>query len=162
MREFQGRSSSLSRLSPGAKLLYGGYVLLTLAGFLSSVALYWDSLGLDPARYFLGNAADADAVELILEKSPRQLLETTHFHLFTVPVCLLILGHLFLLSRGGSWKVAVIALALVFTSLHVAGPWLIHLGFPGWIMPVTGIPFLFLYLLMALWPLWDLRSSSSS
>ena len=50
------------------------------------------------------------ARELRFEKPARQVMETFHFHLFTVPVCLLIVGHIFMMcsfsTRVKAWALA--------------------------------------------------------
>lgn len=166
MREFRQRSNTLTRLSPGAKLLYLSFLLLTLAGFATSLALYYDSLGIAPsdaAAWYLGNEDDPDATEMLLGQSGRQLLEVAHFHLFTMPILLLVLGHLFLLARGGSWKQWVVGAAALSTVAHVAGPaviWALGPGM-GWIMGATGVPFLALYVFMALYPVPDLLTPAA-
>ena len=156
----------LARLSPGAKLLYLSFIGFTLVGLVGSVVLYangWGWTGDSAADYVLGNEDDPDAEEMRFEKPARELLETSHFHLFTIPVTLLVLAHLFLLARGGPWKVWVVAASIVVTALHIAGPWIVHFGGHafGWVMPVTAWPFLALYVFMALWPLPDLRPSAA-
>jgi hypothetical protein len=161
MREFQAKNGTLYRLGPPAKLLYLSFLALTLLGFASSLALYYDSMGLTPASasvWYGGNESDPDAVAIVLAKSPRELLEVSHFHLFTVPVSMLVLGHLFLLSRGGAWRLWVAGAAPVLTLAHVAGPWIVWWAGPGlgWWMPVTGAPFLAVYVIMAVWPIPDL------
>ena len=161
MREYIRGTGTLSRLPLASKILYIGFLLLTLAAFANSLLLYYDSMGwtaAEAATWYLGNEDQEDALEMVLEKSPRELLEVSHFHLYTMPVLLLVLGHLFLLARGGAWKLWVIVLASLFTALHVAGPWIVYFGGPswGWVMPLTGGPFLGLYLFLALWPLPDL------
>ena len=161
MRDFQGKGNTLRRLSWPAKALYATYSLLTTAGFMTSVALYWDGLGLNgesAARWYLGNADDPAATEIVIEKSTRELLQITHQHLFAMSVALLVLGHLFLRSRGGAWKGAVVAAAGVMLALHVAAPWLVMKGGAGfgWVMPLTALPFVALFVFMALWPMPDL------
>lgn len=161
MREFEGRGSRLARLDPASKWLYGSFNLLTVMGFISALALYWDSMGFSPqsaALHYLGNADDPTATEIILEKSAHSLWEQTHQHLFAMPVVMLVLGHLFLLSRGGSWKKGVVVAAPLLTAAHVAGPWIIWYGGSalGWWMPLTAIPFVGVYVFMALWPLPEL------
>ena len=59
----------------------------------------------------------------------RKLLEVTHFHLFSMPVYLLILSHLFMLSRiGERAKVGWISLGTLGVAGHVAAPWLVRAG----------------------------------
>lgn len=161
MREFQGKGSTLHRMSPASRALYGGYLALTLAGFGTALALYWDSMGFSPAgaaQHILGNADDPQAMDIVLDKSPRQLLEGSHQHLFTMPVAMLIIGHLFLLSRGGGWKAWVVAATPVLLGAHVAGPWVLHYGgaWWGWWMPATAVPYVAVMVFMALWTVPDL------
>lgn len=161
MREFRRSPGSLALLPRPARLLYAGFLALTAFGFATALALYYDGLGLDlatTASHYLGNANDPEAAEILVEKSARELLEITHFHLFTMPVLLLVLAHLFLLARGGAWKGAVVGVALLSTALHVAGPWVVRYGGPGWawVMPATGLPFALSMGVMTLWPLPEL------
>lgn len=161
MREFRRPGGSLATIPRPARLLYAGFLALTCAGFVTALALYYDGLGLSAesaATHYLGNADDPLASEIIVEKSTRDLLEVSHFHLFTMPVLLLVLAHLFLLARGGRWRGKVVAIAVVSTALHVAGPWLVRFGGAGWgwVMPTTGLLFAASYGVMALWPLPEL------
>jgi len=51
----------------------------------------------------------------------------THFHLFTMPVVLLIVGHLFLATGlGERAKSAWLIAGVVSVSLHLATPWLVR------------------------------------
>jgi hypothetical protein len=64
---------------------------------------------------------------IVVAVSYRKLLEVTHFHLFTMPVVLLIVGHLFLatgLSERAKrvWLIA----GVVSVGLHLATPWLVR------------------------------------
>lgn len=161
MREFRRPGGSLRTLPRPARLLYAGFLGLTTLGFATAMGLYYDGLGLglrSVAAHYLGNADDPDATEILVERSFHDLLQQSHFHLFTMPVLLLVLAHLFLLARGGRWKGWVVGLALLSTALHVAGPWAIYLGGASWawIMPATGLPFALSYLTMALWPIPEL------
>jgi hypothetical protein len=81
---------------------------------------------------------------LVEQISERKLLEVTHFHLFSVPVYVLILAHLWLLARLPSWlHTAGVAAAVVTSGLHIAAPWLIR-GAPGAaaLMPISGVAML--------------------
>lgn len=154
MREYHLRSGALRRLPLGGRLLYTAFLLFCLAGLVSALALYQDSLGLgltSVQQYYLGNADDPQATELLFEKSPRELWEVTHFHLFTMPVLLLVLGHLFMLARGGAWRGPVLAVAVLATALHVAGPWIVRFLGLGLVMPLSGVLLLGSYLVMIAW-----------
>src|SRR2546430_9965279 len=63
---------------------------------------------------------------LLLEKTNRKLLEVTHFHLFTMPVVLLIIGHLFLAtSLGDRAKLLLVMGASFSAAAHLSPPWIV-------------------------------------
>ncbi|HEX8435788.1 hypothetical protein, partial [Archangium sp.] len=99
------------------------------------------------------------AAPMRLEKPARQVMETFHFHLFTVPVVLLIVGHLFMLTALSTrLKVGVITLASVTTFVHLLAPLLVRFVGPqwGWLMPVSVVGATVGWLPMLLWPLWEM------
>ncbi len=72
-------------------------------------------------------ADDAIGLGARLEKPARQVVETFHFHAFTMPVCLLIVGHIFMMGAGSTRrKVIVIILASTSTLLHLCLPPLVR------------------------------------
>lgn len=151
MRSF-ARPTSLDRLSLEARVIYTAFCLFMLLGYASSIWLYADdAIGMSPngaERYYLGEADKADTKDqgvgggpsldlpsseeesaegLRLMKPPRQVIETFHFHLFSVPVCLLIISHIFMMtSLSTRVKTGVIALASLATLVHLAAPPLIR------------------------------------
>jgi hypothetical protein len=61
----------------------------------------------------------------------RKLLEVTHFHLFTIPVYVLVLAHLWLLAKVPPWaQHAGVVASVVASGLHIAAPWIVR-GRPG-------------------------------
>ena len=81
----------------------------------------------------------------------RKLLEVTHFHLFSMPVYLLILSHIYMLSRSGKKaKTLWIAAGSFGTLLHIAAPWLVTYGCAGAVASyaVSGLLMLVSYFLM--------------
>ncbi len=181
MRQY-ARSFPISRLSLEARVLYTGFLLFLVLGFVSSVWLYADSFGglsgRSPAEYYRGSAAGAApgadtaggpelelpgeteaAAPMRLEKPARQVMETFHFHLFTVPVVLLIVGHLFMLTALSTrLKVGVITVASVATFAHLLAPLLVRFGGPqwGWLLPVSVVGAAVGWLPMLVWPLWEM------
>jgi hypothetical protein len=147
MREFasDGRARSLSL---PARILYTVFAALTLGGSVSCVVLY-DSIVRfgarttpEELRQRLSGHYDA--------MSRQQLVETTHAHLFSMPVLLLIAGHLFLLSSARQRvKVAAVTLACAATVVHLAAPWLVVMtgGHPAAavIYPLSGGLLLLVY-----------------
>ncbi|HEY0839948.1 MAG TPA: hypothetical protein VGD74_07160 [Vulgatibacter sp.] len=105
----------------------------------------------------LGSAASGGAMRL--GQSPRQVMETFHFHLFTVPVVLLIVGHLFMLTamRTGR-KVAIISVASVATFVHLFAPLAIRFGGAsfGWLMPASVAAASLGWVPMIVLPLWEM------
>ncbi len=119
MTEFSARGSQvLRRLPVGARIVYAGFLLFLLLGLASSALLHADSMGLDAAAaYWRG-----DEAAMLYPKSYRQLLELTHFHLFTEPVVWLVVAHLYQLSGGRGW---ITLGTLGAIALQVALPWVV-------------------------------------
>jgi hypothetical protein len=184
VRQF-ARPFPITRLSLEARVLYTGFLLFLLLGMISSVWLYQDSFGglsgQSAAEYYRGSTAPAqappakegqgagpalelpgeaaDTAPMRLEKPARQVMETFHFHLFTVPVVLLIVGHLFMLtSLATRVKVGIIILATVATFVHLLAPLLVRFVSPGWgwLMPVSVVAAALGWLPLLVWPLWEL------
>jgi hypothetical protein len=163
----------LRAVSLGSKLLYTAFAIAALTGLLVSWKLYGSAVGeAGPAVYYGGaelkrapekaDPVDAPVIELAEESKPsrpitaqmpeRKLLEVTHFHLFTIPVYVLILAHLWLLTKLPVWiQHTGVVLAVLTSALHIAAPWLVR-GSPGAavLMPISGISMLLTLGLMAL------------
>jgi hypothetical protein len=182
VRQF-ARPFPIDRLSLEARVLYTGFLVFLLLGLLSSVWLYADSFGdltaASAQAYYRGGAdsfsapdptaggpmidlpgeAAATSAPMRLEKPPRQLMETFHFHLFTVPIVLLVVGHLFMLtSIGTRSKIAVISVASGATLVHLIAPLMIRFGSARWapLMPLSVVAAAIGWLPMLAWPLWEM------
>jgi hypothetical protein len=173
VKEFQATTPGRLRVaSTGSKMLYTAFALAAIVGLFVSFRLYGAAVGEGgPAAYYAGEpvrvakpARDAGdpvldlpdevtrprAITVLIPE--RKLLEVTHFHLFTIPVYVLILAHLFLLAKIPVWlQNGGTALAIVSSGLHIAAPWLVR-GSPGlaWLMPVSGVTMMVTLGLMAL------------
>jgi hypothetical protein len=104
-------------------------------------------------------ATPAPAQRLTVTIPYRKLLEVTHFHLFTVPVFLLILTHLFLLTAmARRWKLFFIVAGWSTGALHVLAPWLVRYGgaSAAAAFPVSGAGFLASSLVLCLYPLFPM------
>jgi hypothetical protein len=152
MRQFGSSGFRLWNLGADAKTLYTAFCVLTFLGVVSSALYYRELVGVGTSgirRYYAGEndnqpeaaspapqpgagpaievPPEAQAAPIVVAVSYRKLLEVTHFHLFTMPVVLLIVGHLFLatgLSERAkrAWLIA----GVVSVSLHLATPWLVR------------------------------------
>jgi hypothetical protein len=141
MRAF-AKPFPLQRLSLEARILYSAFLVFMVMALMTSAWLGLDS-GLTHrdavARYYLGGAvvvagpavvvggplidvADAPA-EVDPPKSARQVIETFHFHAFTIPVVLLILGHMFFMTALSTrTKVITLVLATLSSLVHLLAP----------------------------------------
>ena len=179
MQDFTRPSGRLRALPWGARVVYSIFLAFTLVAMILTLALTDAMVGLDmqgAATYYEGDTApvdspvDQDGPDLLLPPdgeqlaafdpmSRRKLLEVTHFHLFSMPVYLLILSHLFMLSRARpASKAAWIGLASLATALHIAAPWLAAAGSPGSVAvyAVSGAILIVSYGAMGLRPLWEM------
>lgn len=140
MKDFTGRvPNALRRLDAGARTLYGAYLLLTLLGLASAALLHHDGMGLSAeqgATWWRG-----DEGGMAYPKSYRQLVELTHFHLFTEPVALLVVAHLYVLGGDGQRrKIAAIVFTTGAIVCQIALPWLttyVSAGFSPLLLPVN-------------------------
>jgi hypothetical protein len=168
VKDFAAGPGRLRILSLGAKLLYSAFLVATLIGLFVSWRLYGVGVGnAGPRAYYAGEAVSAPAgtspappdvsgpsldlpqeaagsKPLFEQISDRRLLEATHFHIFTIPVYVLILAHLWLLTRFPPWvHTTGIVAAVASSGIHIAGPWLVR-GHPSiaMLMPISAIAML--------------------
>lgn len=187
MKDFQ-RGGVLPKLSLPARLVYSIFLAFTVAGLSLTGWLVSDMVGPDlsgAAEYYAGVPAAAPDVEgpdsaatggLVLDlpdelgveeptpMSDRKLLEVTHFHLFSMPVYLLILSHIFMLSTlSNRSKIAWIVVASVSTAAHMAAPWLAAADRPGStaFYAISGAVLTCAYLVMCLVPLREMWAPGS-
>ena len=158
MRAF-ARPFPLQQLSLEARVLYAGFCLFMLFGVWTSAWLaHDDGFGTDSAtvvRYYRGDdattttaapvATDGPAIALPdevvsddakaalhVEKSARQVMETFHFHSFTMPVVLLIVGHIVMMCAISTRrKVAVLVVGSLSTLLHLLLPVVVRFAGAG-------------------------------
>lgn len=158
MREWRTiKSGMLGTLLWETRFIYTLFLLFCLVsygvmGVLMNTRTHFATT--DLTEYYRGNE-EKD----IYGKTFQELLETTHFHLFSVPVLLFIQGHLFLLT---SWprrlKVSIVLASFVGAALMIAGPWMIlYLSSELAILMVFGRILLFLSLLFyAIVPIYEM------
>jgi hypothetical protein len=147
MRDFERPSGRLRGLSFHARLVYSVFLVFTLAALGITAWLADEMVGADLSSvhsYYAGEESteaqpspvggpSLDLPEDAVIRTPpmprRKLLEVTHFHLFSMPIYLLILSHLYMLSRAsGRAKSVWILLATIGVAAHVAAPWIAATG----------------------------------
>jgi hypothetical protein len=188
MRQFSSPGFRLWNLGIEAKLLYTTFCVLTLAGIVSSALYYGDLVGTGTSgikSYYAGEARvppapppsaapgapptgpaidvpedDQGRPPIIVPMTYRKLLEVTHFHLFTMPVVLLIIGHLFLATGlGERAKLGWLIAASASVAAHLATPWIVRYGGAGlaFLHAITGVALtltmavLTVYPVLAMW-----------
>jgi hypothetical protein len=188
MRQFASSGFRLWNLGLAPRVLYSAFCLLTFLGVVSSALYYGDLVGTGTRgirRYYAGEGNEATVgpdpaaaspatgptIEvpeeaergrppIVVAVSYRKLLEVTHFHLFTMPVVLLIVGHLFLATGlGERSKLAWLIAASASVTAHLATPWLVRYAGGGlaFLHAITGIGLtvtmsvLTLYPVLAMW-----------
>jgi hypothetical protein len=128
VKDFIQKSPSvLRRLDPGAKLVYTAFLVLSALGLLTAALLHTDGMGVsaaDAAAWWRG-----DEARMLYPKSYRQLVELTHFHLFTEPVTFLVLAHLYNLGGSPAKRRVAVTLGTIGAMVaQLALPWLVTYG----------------------------------
>jgi hypothetical protein len=148
----------LSRTSIETRITYSAFLLLMLPGLGSMLALSVGRIGLRPsaiAAFYRGGQG-----EMSFPKELWQLMEEAHFHLFSVPVILLILTHLLFATGCPPRTRVVISLASwIGALLEIGAPFgvrYVSAGFAplliaGWALLSAGILASVGYALAALW-----------
>lgn len=126
-------------------------------------------LPLMPAdRHDLAREGGADAPQARLaapgagwrfEKPLRQVVETLHFHLLSMPIFLLVIGHLYMMCRQRTLtKVVMLVVFNVTTLLHMVLPLAIRVRVPGVaaMMFPTAVLMTLTWTVMTVWPIVDM------
>ena len=124
-------SGGLCHLRFTTRFIYSVFLVFCVVGYAVMAALAMQRSGLSTdsiATYYRG-----DEAEMAFGKTDGELLETTHFHLFSMPMLLFVQGHLFLLTRWRtSIKITIVVAAAIGIALDIAAPWLIVYGSADW------------------------------
>jgi hypothetical protein len=190
MKDFTRSRGRLRSLPLPARVVYSVFLLFTLAAMAATAWLGQQMVGADLSRlgnYYAGKPPPGAQLEQAAapsgagpamdlppeaETAPaaepmplRKLLEVTHFHLFSMPVYLLILSHLFMLARGrDATKVLWITLGTLGVAGHVAAPWLARADAASSLVLYGGTGALLgaSFGVMSIVPLWDMWAPLST
>lgn len=139
------------------RLVYTWFLLLMLAGFLFTFFWAHSMTDLTPrglAEHYRGS--DATFGEPM---SFGQLAETTHFHVFTMPVVFLIMVHvLFLTTAKPMTKILTTWAAFSGVTLDLVSPWLITYVSQYFVLTMLTGDFLMIvsFLVMLVIPLYEM------
>ena len=158
MKAFARRGYQLRTASLETRVAYTAFLVLMLPALSTLVALSLGRMGLDPqsvAAHYRGGDS-----EMSFPKTFWQLVEGSHFHLFTIPIVVLVLSHL-LCATPTSARLRVFLTSLTFAGafLDAVGPWAIrylsagfaYLLIVGWMFLAGGALVIVLLTLVAMW-----------
>jgi hypothetical protein len=143
-------------LQPSTRLAYSLFLLFSLLGYVVMIALALDRSGFSASSAATYYAGGGDAYA----KTRGELLEVTHFHLFSMPLLLFVQGHLFLMTR---WprpvKLTILYAAFLGCAFDLAAPWLVvYVSTDFAFLKVAGRvllgPSLLAFALVPLWEMW--------
>lgn len=146
--------------NPAIKVATACLLLFLLAGCLFSVAHGIMKVGFTPGSvtaYYLGSEA-----EMSYPRELPELIESTHVHLFMVPLIYYLLCHLFAQTEiQTKWKITFIVLTFGCIPLFLASPWLIRYVSSGFavLVPATDVMLIFLSVILAGTPLRQVLAS---
>ena len=156
MRYFNGRSQ-LARMDFNTRLIMTYFLVFMLAAAGLSIYMSYQKTQLSArgaAAYYRGSEHGMN-----FPKEEAELIETSHFHSFIMPMVFLTTGHLFLLSAWSRrWKTFVISSCFVYIALDVAKPWLVRYVGVGWgaLAPVNSALLGLTMLLCILVPIYEM------
>jgi len=123
MKELEHHRGGLHTLRGSTRLAYTLFLVYSLIGYAVMGILIATRTGTGSAELVTYYAGDGG---LAYPKTDQELLEVTHFHLFSMPLLLFVQGHLFLLtSWRPAFKVPIVLAAFLGAALDLAAPWLI-------------------------------------
>lgn len=134
------RGFSLRKAALHTRVLITSFLVTTSAAVAVGVLMYRVRTGLTPSgarEWYRGDAAAGMLDEAA--KTPQELLDATHPHLFGQAFLFFVLCHLFALTPvRHAYKVALFSAAYLAVLIDAASPWLIryvHPGF-GWLQVI--------------------------
>lgn len=127
MRSFATSGYRLRDARLEVRLIYSGFLTLTLVGVLTLAIFQVGQIGPTPQRiaaYYRGGTRSG---EMTFAKTFRELVEVTHFHAFIMAVVYLVLAHLLLATDAPErTKRAVIVLSFAGLAGDIIAVWLIR------------------------------------
>jgi hypothetical protein len=158
MQVFARRGFKLRTASLETRLAYSCFLALILPGVVTLLALSAGRIGWSPhaiAVYYRGGES-----EMSFPKQLWQMVEVSHFHLFSVPIVVLILSHLVSATRlSVRARIRLTVTTYLGAALELAGPWAVRYvagGFAyallaGWVLLAAGMSSM---VVISLWAMW--------
>jgi hypothetical protein len=118
-------------------------LLFLFSGVVFSVIHGIETVGLSAqtvSDYYRGNEE-----ALIYAKDRAELMESTHVHIFMVPLVFYVLCHIFAqTTMAAKWKITVIACTFINIAGFIAAPYIIRYVAPGYAFMMSLHHFLFI------------------
>lgn len=134
MKAFASNGYKLTTASTNLRLVLSLFLLFTLLGYATNLILTYRQTGfsIEGITTYYRGAEDASGEVIAYPKSAAELLMNAHFHLFMMPLTLLVLCHVFYmmsvsegLKRGLTW------LSFGAVLVEIGGPWGVRYLSPG-------------------------------
>lgn len=127
MKAFASNGYRLRYARLEVRLVYSGFLLLSLVGMATMAAFQLHHIGVSPsgiAAFYRGGELGG---QMVFEKTMRELVEMTHFHSFIFAVVYLVLAHLFIATPlAPTLKIGFIVLGFVGLFVDLLAPWLVR------------------------------------
>lgn len=158
MQVFARRGFQLRTASLETRLAYSCFLALTVPGLVTLVALSVGRIGWSPhaiAVYYRGGES-----EMSFPKQFWQMVEVSHFHLFSVPIVVLILSHLVSSTPiSVRARIGLTVMTYLGAALELAGPWAVryvagsfaYALITGWVLLAAGMSCMVVISLAAMW-----------
>lgn len=157
MLEYRWGRFELIHAPRRTKIAYTALLLYLLLGLVTLVAIEALKTGWTPggvADYYRGNEQ-----RFVFEKTPLEMLEVTHMHLFSMPVVFFILGHAFLMTTlAEATKRGVVLLSFAGVFLSIGAPWAVRFVSPlfGWVKIAADLALAGTLVLMSVYPIYEM------
>ena len=127
MRSFGSSGYLLSEARLEVRLVYTGFLVLAVIGFLTTAVFQLKQVGPTPERVAIYYRGGTREMTMVFAKTFRELVEVTHFHAFVMGLIYLVTAHLFLATTASDWvKRAGVIAAFAGLAGDLAGAWLIR------------------------------------
>lgn len=154
------RGFSLRRAAAPTKVMITAFIVTVAVAIAVGVANYRVRTGLVPrgaAAWYRGNeATPAPGQAVLYEKTPLELLDATHPHLFGQAFLFFVLCHLFALAAvSPRLKMTVYVASFASVLVDAASPWLIRYVSPafGWLQVAGTLVMVTSFLVLVVVPL---------
>lgn len=156
MKSFSEPAARLRASSLPLRVSLTGFLIFTLIGEVTGVVMDALHTGFTPtgiAHYYRGYPPD-----LMFPKEFWVLMENTHFHIFIVPLVLLVLTHIIFMTRlSERAKIAITIVAYSSSLVELGSPWAVRFIAVSfvWAKLAGALVFHSTMLFLIFWPLYD-------